>query len=124
MVAALLIVSAVLAHSSPPSITVDAGADRVEVAYEELMHGHPEAAISKIRSNRRLDVDEPAALINMGSAYARLGRTSEAQACYRSAIASNNRYDLELADGSWMDSRRAARLAAKMLNKGTVLTLR
>lgn len=124
MVATFLIASAVLANTSAPSITVDAGADRVDVAYEELMRGQPEAAILKIQSNKKLDVDEPAALINLGSAYARLGRTSEAQACYRSAIASNNRYDLELADGSWMDSRRAARLAVKMLNRGTVLTLR
>lgn len=124
MVATLLIASAALAHSSAPPITVDANADRIDVAYEELVRGQPEAAISKIRSNVKLDADEPAALINLGSAYARIGRTSEAQACYRSAIASNNRYDLELADGRWMDSRRAARLAVEMLAKRVVLTLR
>jgi Tfp pilus assembly protein PilF len=124
MVAMFLVASAALAHSSAPPITVDAGADRIDVAYEELMRGQPEAAILKIRSNTKLDADEPAALINLGSAYARIGRADEAQACYRSAIASNNRYDLELADGRWMDSRRAARLAVEMLAKGVVLTLR
>ena len=43
---------------------------------------------------------------------------------YRAAIASPDRYDLQLADGRWMDSRAAARLAAASLEKSDKLVLR
>ena len=69
-------------------------------------------------------LDDPAALINLGTANARLGRPDAALDHYRAALVSRQRYDLELADGRWVDSRAAARLAIKMLNDGSVLALR
>lgn len=124
MAASILIAGALLAQSAASTITVEAGTDRIDVAYEELAQGRPDIAIARIRANHELDADEPAALINLGTAHARLGHSREAEACYRAAIASDNRYDLELADGRWMDSRRAARLAVTMLAKGETLALR
>jgi tetratricopeptide (TPR) repeat protein len=50
-------------------------------------------------------------LINAGTAYARLGQLDKARQAFRAAVQSNNRYELELADGRKMDSREAARLA-------------
>ncbi len=58
------------------------------------------------------------------STHKRLGQAAKAQASSRAAISSDSRYDLELADGSWMDSRRAARLALRQLDSGQVLSLR
>ncbi len=43
---------------------------------------------------------------------------------YMAALASESRYDLQLADGRWMDSRRAARLALEKASRGQELALR
>lgn len=120
----ILIASAFLAQSLPTAITVTAGTDRIDVAAEELVSGHPKAAIEKIRANRALGRDDPAALINLGAAYARIGDGRAANNCYRDALISSVQYDLELIDGRWMDSRGAARLAMRALGQGRVLALR
>ena len=46
-------------------------------------------------------------------AHARLGHFDLARQFYAAATKSADHYDLELADGRWMDSRRAARLAMR-----------
>jgi hypothetical protein len=43
---------------------------------------------------------------------------------FRAAIASSERYDLQLADGRWMSSRAAARLAAAALERDDRLVMR
>ena len=53
-----------------------------------------------------------------------VGRRDEAMASFRAAIASADRYDLQLADGSWADSRDAARRAARALNANAALAMR
>ncbi len=98
--------------------------DSVDVGYTELAQGRPQDAIARIRANSQSGSSDPAALINLGAAFARLGQSDKAEASYKAAIASENRYDLELADGSWMDSRRAARLALRRLDSGQALALR
>ncbi|MCJ2179206.1 hypothetical protein [Novosphingobium album (ex Hu et al. 2023)] len=110
MTAALLGQSAFsLAVEAPP-------ADKVQdVAYEELASGRSEAALHKLEASDAVRTGDPAALINLGAAYAGEGQTAKAIATYRTAIASRDRYDLELADGSWMDSRLAARTALSRL---------
>jgi len=100
------------------------GEDYVDVAYEELARGEASAAIEHIQANPKVDADDPAALINLGTAYAMLGKKQEAQEYYRAAMASSERYELQLADGSWMDSRRLARMAAKALAKSETLAAR
>lgn len=124
MAAHMLLAGLLLAQGAGPAITVEGSVDRIDVAYEELLSGHPDAAISRIKANRSLDSDDPAALINLGSAHANLGHSQQARSLYRAAMVSAERYDLQLADGRWMDSRRAARLAESMLGNGKVLALR
>lgn len=114
MVATILLAAAALVGQ--PGDT-PAGVDRVDVAYEELAEGRASAAIERIRANRELEADDPAALINLAAAYAMMGDKEKAADCYRAAMASSERYDLELADGSWMDSRRLARTALADLLK-------
>lgn len=120
----LMLAGLLLAQSVAPAVVVEGSQDRVDVAYEELAEGRPSAAIRKILANRELDANDPAALINLGTANARLGRTEKARDLYIAAIGSSERYDLQLADGRWMDSRRAARTAVQMLDKGYTLAVR
>jgi Flp pilus assembly protein TadD len=124
MSVSLLLASALLASPEAHVVAAPAGADHVEVAYVALSEGRNDAAVAQLRASHLAANGDPAALINLGSAYARMGRTEEALVAFRSAIASDVRYDLQLADGSWMDSRRAARIAAAQLDKGSTLAAR
>jgi Flp pilus assembly protein TadD len=99
------------------------GVTILPVAFDELRSGRTEAAITKLQADNALSPRDPSRLINLGSAYARLGRDAEAAAMYRAAMASPIRYDLELASGEYMDSRWAARMALTQLEsrpRGTV----
>lgn len=124
MPATLILAGLLFAQAAQPAITVESTPDRIDVGYRELVAQRPADAIERIEANRSLDADDPAALINLGTAKARLGDRSAAADRYRSALVSRQRYDLELADGTWMDSRAAARLAIRMLARGEALALR
>jgi len=131
MAALATLVGLVLAQASPATtMTVEGahqdrgGPDWVDVGFAELATGRPAAAIARIRDNGALDVDDPAALINLGSAHARVGQRQRAERFYKAAIISSTRYDLQLSDGRWMDSRSAAREAIAALQHGSVLALR
>lgn len=89
----------------------------LSVAYEELKAGQNEAAVAKLTGETAIDARDPSRLINLGTAYARLGQTTNAQSAYKAAIASPIRYEVELASGEYMDSRWAARTALINLNK-------
>jgi len=92
----------------------------LSVAYEELKAGRNDAAVDKL-THSTLDRDDPSRLINLGTAYARLGKTADAQTAYKAAITSSIRYDVELANGTYMDSRWAARTALANLDQGKPL---
>ena len=124
MFATTLLAAAALTQPQVPVTVAGSNAERVDVGYEELMQGRAEAAIARIRANRELEAGDPAALINLGTAHARLGHSAEAQGFYRAAIISSERYDLQLADGRWMDSRAAARLAIAMQGQGQTLAVK
>lgn len=120
MSAALILAGAMLAQTATPETP---GPEHVDVAYAELAQGQSDAAVSRIIGSDALRASDPAALINLGTAYARIGRMTEARSCFERAIASRERYDLELADGRWMDSRRAARAALNLLEQRETLAL-
>jgi hypothetical protein len=98
--------------------------ETVDVAFAELTQGRSQDAITRILANKSIESDDPAALINLGTAHLRMGRQRDAQGYYMAALASESRYDLQLADGRWMDSRRAARLAVEKASRGQELALR
>ncbi|KTE02717.1 hypothetical protein ATE68_07885 [Sphingopyxis sp. H038] len=98
-----------------------ADSEVLPVAYAELKAGENRAAVEKLTGDTGLDARDPSRLINLGTAYARLGRTAEAAAAYDYAIGSPIRYDLELADGRYVDSRWAARTARANLDTGRPL---
>ena len=117
-----------LAQAAAPAITVEGegaeGHGRIDVAYQELSEGRTDEAIAKLDGTSAVNDGDPSALINLGTAYARLGQSDKARDLYRTAIVSRVRYDLQLADGSWLDSRRAARLAGQRLGTERLLVVR
>ena len=121
---ATLILASLMFAQAAPSINVEGARGDSDVGYRELVAQRPADAIARIRANKALEADDPAALINQGTALARLGNRDGAVDRYRAAIVSRQRYDLELADGTWMDSRAAARLAKAMLAQGQTLALK
>lgn len=124
MLTTLLLAGALLTNPVVDQVTVEARAEKSDVGYEALLRNDNAGAIAGIFATHGTATDDPAALINLGTAYARLGRKAIARNYYHAAVASKQRYDLELADGRWMDSRAAARLAAERLERGSVLALR
>ena len=124
MIATMIFAAALSA--SPAASTADgiAQAQSSGTVYGELAQSPTEATISRILASDQFDSKDPATLINLGAAYAKIGQKDRALAMYRAAIASPDRYDLQLADGRWMDSRAAARLAAASLEKSDKLVLR
>ncbi|MXO87414.1 tetratricopeptide repeat protein [Altererythrobacter aestuarii] len=101
--------------SSLAIIGSPAGTETNDVAFETLAGGNASQAVHDLEALRAQMPNDPALLINLGSAYAELGQADRAEQCYRAAMESDVRYELELADGSWVDSRRAARQALRDL---------
>lgn len=127
MAVSALIAGIMLAQSTltmAPAITVEGEGERVDVAYRELSEGRPADAVNRLDGTRAVVEGDPSALINLGTAYAKLGQGDKAANLYRAAIASRVRYDLQLSDGSWLDSRRAARLAGQRLGTPRLLVVR
>ena len=98
--------------------------EQKQVAYEALVEGDAERAMVHLEERRLEEPEDPALLINLGASYARLGRPGQAAAAYRAAIDSQTQYRLELADGRWLDSRRAARMALARLDVAPTLARR
>jgi hypothetical protein len=121
MTAMFLLAGALLAQAAPATVPATGGLEQVDVAYAAMSEGRTDAAIEQLRARAGND---PAALINLGTAYARKGMRQQAVDCFAAALASDERYELQLADGSWMDSRRAARIALDRLEKSGTLTMR
>lgn len=94
-----------------------------EVAYSDLTEGRTDRAIATLQEQLAVDPNDPAVLINLGSAYAQRGDRARADQAYRAAVASSTRYSVELADGSWIDSRQAARIALLRLERAQTALL-
>lgn len=124
MSVAIMLAGALFAQSTAGFTVPAPSGDVPDVGYAELVRGHPAEAIEHIRASGALDQRDPTAYINLGTAYALLGRQAEAQRAYLDARTTAARYDVELSDGRWMDSRDAARMAARALENGQILALR
>lgn len=121
-VAALIFLAPAPPLAVSPSVSPEERAE--SVAYSELNNGNEMAAIRKLARSEPVKSGDPAALINLGTAYARAGMYDAARASFRAAADSSMRYDLELAGGDWMDSRDAARAALKHLDRQQALAVR
>lgn len=86
--------------------------------HQALAEGRDTAAIAAIMDNDRIANDDPARLINLGIAYARQGDAVLARQLFEAARDNRDRVELETAAGEWIDSRRLARQALAMLERG------
>lgn len=68
-------------------------------------------AVSQILTSAQVSRHDPAKLLNLGRAYARMGRMEEASNMFAAAMQSRDTVDLVLADGRVMNSKDAARKA-------------
>ena len=108
--------AAAVALMSSPALAKDeaanAGLSFSPVAFEALSTGKTREAVAQLEASQ---ADDPSRFINLGAAYARLGRMDDARKAYIAAITSTQRSDVELANGLMMDSREVARLALARL---------
>lgn len=104
--------------TSTAAIMMLASPASADVGYEILVEGRNNAAVEQLQPEGDMPKGDPAKLINLGVAYARLGRFAEARALFRAVMWKAERLTLETAEGKWKDSRHLARQAIKMLDKG------
>lgn len=105
-----------LAHA--PAAPVTALAEAPELAVRPLVAGHAEQALATLEKAVAADPHDAAVLINLGIAHAQAGNDAEARAAFERALACHEVVELDTADGTATDSRRLARKAIKMLERG------
>lgn len=104
-----LLATAPLAGVPPPA---------PELAAQPLAAGHAGQAIATLEQASIADPHDAAVLINLGIAYAQAGNDAKARAAFQQALACHEVVEVDTADGSSTDSRRLARKALKMLDRG------
>lgn len=85
---------------------------------DNLAQGNADAAIKSLERNLEAAPHDPGLLINLGIAYAHAGSPETARQLFERALVSPNPIELETADGRATDSRRLARKAMRMLDRG------
>ena len=88
------------------------------LAAETLGDGRALQAIAQLEYELEQSPRDPALLINLGIAQAQMGRDAAARDSFEAALRSREVIKLETADGRETDSRRLARLAISMLERG------
>jgi len=89
-----------------------------ELASASLADGETAKAIQLIEAQLKQYPGDPALLINLGIAHAQSGNDEEALTQFKAALASRDVVELDTADGRTTNSRRLARQAIAMLERG------
>lgn len=111
-----LIAAALLAEPSAAQLQPPVAAN--ELAAQPLSAGRVDQALMVLEKASAADPNDPALLINLGIAYAQAGNETKARTAFEAALASREVIELDTADGTTTDSRRLARKAIKMLDRG------
>lgn len=122
LVASALILAQAGAPSGLPKTTLPDQIVDGDVAYDALSDGRASEAIARIEALLAQQPEDPALLINLAAAHLQQGDDEMAAEAYRRAADSSARYELELADGSWADSRKLARRALALLERNQLAT--
>lgn len=88
------------------------------LASAALVDGNALTAIELLQSELKASPQDPAILINLGIAYAQTGDEAEARTHFEAALTSRQVIELDTANGRTTDSRRLARQAISMLDRG------
>ncbi|MHA7819696.1 MAG: hypothetical protein ACX930_08645 [Erythrobacter sp.] len=94
-------------------VSSDAG-----LAADTIADGRTMQAIAQLEAELELYPGDPAVLINLGIAHAQSGNETEARLNFEAAMRSRDVVELETANGRTTDSRRLARHALTMLDRG------
>jgi len=89
-----------------------------ELAAGKIAAGRADQALATLEQASAADPQDAAVLINLGIAYAQTGDEVRARDAFRQALACEDVIELTTADGTATDSRRLARKALKMLERG------
>ena len=103
---------------TPADAPVAALTEAPELAAKPLAAGRAAEAIATLERASAADPHDAAVLINLGIAYANAGDEVKARAAFERALACNDVVELDTADGTATDSRRLARKAIRMLERG------
>jgi tetratricopeptide (TPR) repeat protein len=87
------------------------------IGYDALTAGDNVRAVDDMM-NGSISRHDPAFLLNLGQAYARIGRITEALEMFRAAARKSENVDLVLADGRVIGSKQAARQALATVQVG------
>lgn len=109
-------------QAAAPSTALVSAGEGGELAAQTLAAGREEEALAVLQRASAANPHDPAVLINLGIAYAHKGDDAKARVAFEAALASREVVDLETADGSATDSRRLARKALRMLERGEFRT--
>lgn len=111
LVGALLAGTMVSTAHAEPSASSEISYPKGSIGYEALMRGDNERAVSQIMTSEQVSKHDPAKLLNLGRAYARMGQTEQAAGYFKAAMQARESVDLVLSDGRVMNSKVAARKA-------------
>ena len=89
-----------------------------DLAVRALASGRDTQALATLEKAALADPHDAAVLINLGIAYARVGEDAKARTAFEQALACHEVVEVNTADGTATDSRRLARRAIKMLERG------
>ena len=116
--AALLMASAQAGEAA----STPAGLESAALEADQLAKGRAANAIAALEKHVADAPEDPALLINLGIAHAQAGNAKQARAMFQRALVSPKPVELETADGGVTDSRRLARKAMRMLDRGEFAT--
>jgi pentatricopeptide repeat protein len=105
-----------VAHAAP-AVDDEIAYPAKAIGYDALTAGDNERAVRDMLAGH-VSRHDPAFLLNLGQAYARSGRVSEARELFRLASKKREVVDLVLADGRVISSKLAARQALATVQVG------
>ncbi len=114
---AMALMAATPQAAAPGAALANAG-DSGELAAQTLAAGREDEALAVLQRASAADPHDAAVLINLGIAYAHKGEDAKARAAFEAALACHEVVELDTADGTATDSRRLARKALRMLDRG------
>lgn len=104
--------------AEPAAVHLQSPGQVTELAAQPLAAGRGDKALAMLEKASAADPHDAAVLINLGIAYGQMGDEPKARAAFEQALACHEVVELEIADGTATDSRRLARKAIKMLDRG------
>ncbi len=93
------------------------GYERGALGFEALMANDNEMALRQIQCAKSVPHNDPARLINLGRAHARLGNDGQARQAFEAAANCKEHFDIILSNGKVMNSRKAAMLSLQSLKR-------